>query len=288
MVQSELDAVSGQSKSLADPSIYIGDEPPVDIVEFVESSEFLGSQVKCDPEVLQLLWLIEQEWVRDAYVEVGKGSGKSLIGSIVPVYGAYLILKMKEPQKFFDLSPATIIATINVSISEKQAKEVIFNQIKALVMEAPWFKAHVKFEPLTQEVKFPERRVTLYCGHSNSTAFLGFATVRAVMDEANYMMNTSNKNVAETLFTALKGSLLTRFPDFYKLLAISSAATPGAWLHQEVESTKRDGQEIQLINGGVKGRPNAKPARQQNGVEEHLDSIMSGLFEDMGPNGSNG
>jgi len=193
MQKTEFDSVGAGLANLEDEELYEDNERPVDIIQFCEDPIFLGSQIKVDPEVMQLLWLIEQEGVNEAYVEVGKGSGKSFVGSIFPAYGVYLLMKMKEPQIYFGLAPPTIIATINVSIGRVQAKDVIFHQIKELVTRCPWFARNTKMVSLSQEVSFPDKNVTIYCGHSNSNAFLGFATVRAVLDEANFMVNNVNR-----------------------------------------------------------------------------------------------
>lgn len=76
------------------------------------------------------------------------------------------------------------------------------------------------------------------CGHSNNTAFLGYATYRAVMDECNFMFNNNNRSVAEDLYNALKGSLKTRFPNDYKLLSISSDSTPNSFLRSRYAHLK--------------------------------------------------
>jgi len=177
--------------NLEDEELYNNGRLPVDIVQFCEDNEFLGGQVIVEPQVMQLLYELEEPNIREGFVEVGKGSGKSLVGSIFPVYGVYKLLSMKKPQLFYGLAPATIIAFINVSINSTQAKEVIFHQIKQFISKSPWFDASTKFQDKAEELKF-DGNVTLYCGHSNSTAFLGFATMRAVMDESNYMINNAN------------------------------------------------------------------------------------------------
>lgn len=274
--QEEWEIAKAALANLDDEELYEDSIKPVDIVTFCDDPQFLGNVIKAEPQVLQLLWLIEEDHVREAYAEVGKGSGKSFIASIFSTYGAYRILAMRRPQLFFGLSSATIIASINVSINQLQAREVIFEQTKELVKESPWFRANTKFLPKAEELVF-NKRVTLYCGHSNSTAFLGYATIRAVLDESNFMINNQNRNVAESLFSALKGSCNTRFPYFYKILSISSASTPGAWLHNEVNLIKKAGQEVPLTPQGL------SPADVQtdgSSEENNIDDALEGIFED--------
>ncbi|MBX4215788.1 hypothetical protein KW797_02475 [Candidatus Parcubacteria bacterium] len=269
------DAAASSFGGFDNPDIFIDSKPPVDIVQFVEDPLFLGSVVHAEPRVLELLWLIEQPGVREAFVQVGKGSGKSFVGAITPTYGAYLILSMRRPHLFFGLTDDTEIASINVSVGLLQAKNVIFKQMKGLIARSPWFQRHTVAIPLAQQVSFQDRNVTLYCGHSNSTAFLGFATFRAVLDEANFMVNNVNRNVAAELHAALRGSCKTRFPGAYKLVAISSAATPGAWLHGEIEAIRRAGKEVPLSISGLRTESAAA-------LSDPLDSTLGDLFDEVG------
>lgn len=267
LVGDSFDEVAQAVGHLDPNEIYINNQPPVDIIQFVEDPHYIGGLVACDPQILQLLYLIEEKGVLEAFVQVGKGSGKSLIGSITPTYGAYTTLCMRRPHTVFGISQASIISSINVSIGRKQAKDVIFAQVKDLVENGPWFKANAAFETLTEEIRFQERRISLFCGHSNSTAFLGYATLRAVMDEVNFMFDNANRNVAERLYAALSGSCKTRFPNDYKLVCVSSSSTPAAWLNKEVQHIERHGKEVTLRPGGL-------PKGLRTPVEKQDDDLL--------------
>jgi hypothetical protein len=47
----------------------------------------------------------------------------------------------------------------------------------------------------------------------------------------------------------LMGSMMTRFPNHHKLVAVSSCATPSAWLHTNVVDIKKAGKKIELLPG---------------------------------------
>lgn len=225
------------SYDINDPFSYEGEVFPVDIIEFAESKEFLGLKGSIYKEVKNLLIDIEEDSVREADLILGKGSGKSMLAQIFTGYGLYRAIQLKEPQRTFGLTWNTALYSINVSISRQQAEDVIFNQTKDLLEASSYFKPLIKASN-SKEMEFV-KRVHMLCGHSGSTAFLGYATMRAVMDECNFMVDNNNRSVASDLYAALVGSLRTRFPKDYKLLCISSDSTPNSFLRESINSVKQ-------------------------------------------------
>lgn len=181
----------------------------------------------------------ENNFVASAFLI--SNSGKSECSAISPLYGVYLLTRMKNPHRFFGLSSATIMAAVNVSINEKQAKNVVFQSIKSKTSLSPYFQS-IGAKELSIELEFPGN-IRVFCGHSGSQAFLGYGTIRGVMDEVNYMFDNSQKAVAEELYGTLLGSMNTRFPDHYKLISVSSMTQPNTWLHQRTDEAERHGTE---------------------------------------------
>jgi hypothetical protein len=249
---------------------------PPDLMTFIADPYYLGSQVEVEPQVAQLILEIGANDIREAFVQLGKGSGKSLVATVIPLYETCKMLHMRDPHSHFHLAKATLLAAINVSIGEKQAKNVIFKQIKDMVEKSPFFKS-VNHKTKTVEIEFPDHNIAFICGHSRSTAFLGYGTFAAVLDEANYMIDTKGRSAAEDLYTALRGSLKTRFPSTYKLLAISSASTPTAWLTQQVNAIKRTGNIVALSENGV--IPTYQRAvEKKSRADTSIDEILKGLI----------
>ena len=215
---------------------YENNKFPVDILEFAESSEFLGLKGALYAEIRNLLCDVEAADVKEANLILGKGSGKSFISQCFSCYGIYKALELRNPQATFGLTFNTQIYSINVSISRDQAKDVVFKGIKALIDASPYFKDKV-LSSYKEEISFT-KDLYMLCGHSNSTAFLGYATLRAVMDEVNFMVDNNNRSVAQQLYSALSGSLKTRFPNDYNILCISSDSTPNSFLRETVNSVK--------------------------------------------------
>lgn len=226
-----------------------GNENPVDIHTFINEPDFLGLRGKIFPLIEYALDNIEQDNIREAMLLLGKGSGKTTTLQIFMLYGAYQLLMMKNPQDYYDLLPGTPITELLVSTSEKQAREVGFKGIKAMLERSPWFKG--RYEPLSTEIRF-DKDINLYCGHSGASSWLGYSTVRGAMDEVEYMRDSNNRSVSKELYRALKGSLNTRFPGKYKLLCISSPKEEYSYLHTRFNQLKKEAEKLPLevsING---------------------------------------
>lgn len=241
---SEMDFFFDSTKSEED-LLWEDDTPPVDINEFITSEDYLGMANQIYPAIQHALNLIEQDDVREADLMFGKGSGKTTILQIFMVYEIYKILKLRNPQAYFELIPGTPIACLIVSVSADQAKEVGFNGIKNLLDHCNWFKG--KYEPLSMQIRFP-KNVTLHCGSSSGTSKLGFNSVVCAMDEVDYMKDSSNKSVAQELYRMLKGSMTTRYPGKYKLICVSSPNSHDSFLTKQFEMVKENGEEISLPN----------------------------------------
>lgn len=233
---------------LTNPKNYDNNTLPVDVIEFIESSEFLNlkynnrTQTGIYPEIQQLILDICQDNIREAYLGLGKGSGKSIIGEVVPLYYAYKFGKLKKPAQSLGLMHNTQLFFTNVSVGRAQAKDIIFSGISSLIKNSPYFKD--KFYITGQLISLP-KRVYIYAGHSNHTAFLGYPTIVGTMDECNYMIDSANRSVAEQLQTALRGSLKTRFNKVYKLLMLSSDAGPNSFMRENIKIIADEGTAIE-------------------------------------------
>lgn len=243
----EIDTVLNisQIEDLLNPEIYISKRLPVHIHEFAESPEYLNLKGQLYREVLNILADIEDPDIREADLILGKGSGKSLLATIFSTYGCYTLLEMINPQKVFRLTQNTSLYSINVSINRVQAKNNIFSGIEYLLKHSKYFNRRAVIR--TDQIDF-DKNICLLCGHSNFSAFLGYPTFRAIIDEANFMVDSQNRSVVQQLYTALRGSLKTRFPRHYKLLTISSDSLPNSFMRQRVNYLKEEIRKARLAN----------------------------------------
>ena len=237
---------------VADPElIYEDGKPPVNIIEFIESSKFLGMKERIYSRVKQILWQVEHggpegKGFKETYLELGKGSGKTVTEQIFLTYEIYKTLCLKNPHKTLNHLASQPIVFLHCSISEKQAKAVGFAGTLAFISNCPWFRN--KFQPYSTEVRFP-KNIQLYCGHSGMNSWLGFPILAASLDEMNFMIDSSHRSVSEGLYRALKGSLITRFPETYKLLLVSSPNLEASYLHRMIKFCQRDGEEFDISQG---------------------------------------
>lgn len=239
---SEFDLFFDDRKSESD-LLWEDDTPPVSIDEFIESDEFLNMTGKLYPAVQYVLNLIEREDIREADLMFGKGSGKTTILQVFMVYEIYKILKLRNPQSYFELIPGTPVACLLVSVNQNQAREVGFRGVKNLLDRCYWYKG--KYDPQSMRINFP-KNVSLYCGSSSGTANLGFNSVVCAMDEVDYMLDSSNRSVAQELYRMLKGSMSTRYPGKYKLLCVSSPNSEDSFLTKRFNMVRDLGEKLKL------------------------------------------
>lgn len=213
---------------------------PVSMLEFAESKDFLGLP-DLFPNIRKIIFLIDRPNIREVYLVLGKGSGKSTILEIVSLYGVYYWSCLKDPFEYFSLMRTAKVACINVSSSREQARDVVFEGCIKLSQRSPYFKD--KYEPYKNYIVF-KSGITLYAGHGNYAAWLGYASFYGGMDETEYMVDSDNRSQAHQLYSALRGSLRTRFPNHYKLILISSTKERLGFLVKKAGHVLKTGREI--------------------------------------------
>ena len=161
---------------------------PVDVVTFVQDQYYLGETLRGNlyPILLDDL----QELFAGDYVEVllkgGIGYGKTTFSYIAIAYDIYLVSCLKEPAAAFGLIPGTSLAFVNVSITEKMAKRILFKGIVNLIKQSPYFRENFPYDPnLTNEIRFP-RGVICYPVATTEQSLLGEGVFSAAFDEMNF------------------------------------------------------------------------------------------------------
>lgn len=156
-------------------------ERPASIREFV-GPHYLNIAKGVRPEVLRVLVEIFGEEpnnfklskYRQAIATGGIGWGKSTVASIALCYMVHWLLCLRDPQDFFNLLPGSRIAAMMMSTSERQARQVIFSDIKARIDNSPWFKAKYPYDPkFRNQIRFP-KDIWVIPGDSAETTFEGY------------------------------------------------------------------------------------------------------------------
>jgi len=161
---------------------------------------------------------------------MGRRSSKTLMVSIIAAYEAYLLLELPEgnPHKYYNLSPDKPIAILNVAVSEQQAYDPLFKEIKSRLARSPYFADKINQDKITQNTMFLltesdkkenarriaeginipiEGSIVLKSGHSNSASLRGQAAICILFDEFAHFMSSSGKQSGDEVYNALVPSV---------------------------------------------------------------------------------
>jgi hypothetical protein len=148
---------------------------------------------------------------RNGMITGGIGIGKTTIASIVLPYLAHWTLCLDDPQGFFNLLAGSRIAFMQMSTSGKQAKEVVFGDVKARVENSPWFMDNYRFDKnFKNQLRFP-KEVWILPGDSAETTFEGYNILGGILDEADSHKVTDTKDYAEQGFNTINSRIESRF-----------------------------------------------------------------------------
>jgi len=251
-----------------------------DMDKFLFDPRFLGfSERQIFPRVREVLNVIDQDDIREVYIVAGKGSGKSVIVGISKLRMLYKVLCYVNPSAYFGLLPGTYIAAVNMSINSSQALNVIFKRFLHYLNQLDSFKkltkqAILKYKKSEQDkefslhnydlkenlskyelyaetvgmVTFPGKDIVAISGHSKASAFYGYDVIFGSIDEMSWF-ETGKERVSDTdelpseeIYQGLSSSGLSRFPDQYKIVSISSPrARVGDPLWKRYERVKNMG-----------------------------------------------
>lgn len=234
------------------------DERPVDLRTFVTSPDYLGlpplsdyqytlieksSQIYKESTLIKLFGEEEgkrmyKQTCNEVIAQLGKGSGKDYSSTISVAYQVYLLLCLKDPATYYGKPPGDTIDIINIAINAAQANNVFFKGFKTRIEHCPWFAG--KFDPKASEIKF-DKNVTVYSGHSEREAWEGYNVLTVILDEISgfAVENTTGHDQAKTadaIYDMYRGSVISRFPDFGKIILLSFPRFKGDPIQKFYES----------------------------------------------------
>lgn len=195
-------------------------ERPASIREFV-GPNYLNLQDNIRPGIMAALVEVFGETTNPYTISVRRkavfsgaiGVGKSTYASIALAYMVHWTYCLKDPQKFFGLMPGSRIAFMMMSTSERQAKEVLFGDVKARIEHSPWFQQFCQYDRnIKNQFRF-EKDLWIVPGGSEETRFEGYNVLSAVIDEGDSHKQTDRKDYAEEGFNTLYSRIDSRFPD---------------------------------------------------------------------------
>ncbi len=210
------------------------DEIPVDAKTFIESEEYLGQppmsehQLRCLQAMTQILnldTLIDiygEERGRQRYDQtaneiilvLGKGGGKNETTTNAFAYIMYILLCLKNPQKYYGKPTGDDIVLMNIAINADQAYRTFFKKLLGKIERSPWFEG--KFDPHKKDIEFPEKNITVISGNSESESLEGYNVLIVVLDEiSGFKMatttSTANSITAESTYDMHRASVTSRY-----------------------------------------------------------------------------
>jgi hypothetical protein len=179
----------------------------------------------------------------------GKGAGKDNTVRVATLRVVNLLLCLKSPQLYYDMPDADSIHTLNVATNARQAMLAFFDPIKRAVRKG-WFED--KCNPTMNQVEF-DKNVLAISGHSDAESQEGLNLLLGIADEIDAfpsVLDGKRKSVAnvtnsaEHIMNMMDSSASTRFPDIYKLVAISYPRYLGSPIMTLIEEGKTDFEEM--------------------------------------------
>jgi hypothetical protein len=219
------------------------DEKPVTIEEFVTSENYLElpplsdwqyqsiramSQIYKEHTLLNLYGQEEgnKRWKQtcnEVILQLGKGSGKDYMSTIAVAYMVYLLLCLKDPQRYYGKPPGDAIDILNIAINAQQAQNVFFDNFKKRIVNSPWFVG--KYTTKASSISF-DKSITCHSGHSERESWEGYNVLCVILDEISGFATESTSGheqakTASAIYDMYRASVDSRFPDFGKVVLLS-------------------------------------------------------------------
>lgn len=223
----------------------------IDIVTFANSILFNDSTTKLWPTQEAILKAIYNEpleqkhidildrwreqgktnWIKgrkytNLILEMGRGGSKSSMSAIICLYEFYKLISLPDPGLHFGLMSMTPIALFAIAQTEAQVLETSFKVIKSFLEQSNFFKSLIKKKKiiiLSDEIKCPEKYISLYAKHTNSKALVGYNLKLLFIDEmARFETTGDGINTGLNIYENI-GRGLNRFKGQGKKIVISSA-----------------------------------------------------------------
>lgn len=221
------------------------DEMPVDIKTFLYSKDFMGlpylspiqediiergSQVYKKETLIKLYGREKgnEIWTHGTTVNLllmlGKGSGKDFVSRILCCYSVYKLLCLKDPAAYYGKPSGDAIDIVNMAINARQAINVFFNGLLKDIKNCPWFEG--KFSNRANDITF-DKSITIHSLHSSYEAAEGLNIMIVVLDEID---GFETEGQSDKIYDALHGTVMSRFPDIGKVIALSFPRTKDGFM----------------------------------------------------------
>jgi len=170
-------------------------------------------------------WL-EGRHYTNLILEAGRGASKSSLSSIICLYEFYTLISLKDPGLHYGLMSFSPIALFAIAQTADQVSETSFKAIKSFLENSNFFKSLIKKKKiivLSDEIRCPDKFVSLFAKHTNSKALVGYNLKMLFIDEmARFETTADGINTGLNIYQNT-GKGLNRFKGKGKKIVVSSA-----------------------------------------------------------------
>lgn len=210
----QLVAAHGKERALSILACMSGyREMPPTIDQFLTDKHFLGESTGTLFETWRkALQEIFPTPFYSPYLEIigtgGIGQGKTTFAILGMLYDLCKVLYLENPQEYFHVMPATIIAFAMMNVTKTLAKDVNLLKLQAYILDSPFFRTQINArKTVWHPTTFP-RRIDLVAG-SRFDQTTGRDVISVLFDEIN--LQTKVKDQALTNYHSLRTRLESRF-----------------------------------------------------------------------------
>lgn len=171
----------------------------------------------------------------------GKGGGKDTISALMKLYVVYILLNIKNPQRYLGLPDNVNIDLLNVAASKEQAQTVYFQILKTLTLNWSWLRSQYdivmngrffssgnnneadylnKITITNDAIIFP-KNIRAFSGSCEAETLEGKNLLMFVLDEADAFKTGSQIRSAAKIYRTVRTSAVSRFGKKYKGFIIS-------------------------------------------------------------------
>lgn len=162
---------------------------------------------------------------------LGKGSGKDFMSRITCAYIIYKLLCLKDPQLYYGKPGDDTIDIVNLALNADQAFNVFFEPLKKMLHKSEWFSQRI-VSPHTKRIMF-QKSVVIHSLHSDWEGAEGLNIILAVLDEID---GFTAQGYSAAMYNALSHTVVSRFPKFGKVLALSFPRSKAGWMMTTYDS----------------------------------------------------
>ena len=168
-----------------------------DVNEWMEARQRAFDHEKLDD------WMLENyQHYTELVIEAGMRSSKTTIAGWLGLYGAFKLLNMRNPGEYFGLRKDQELYIINVATSDDQAFDTIFAVEKGFIVNSPFFR-NFQINHKHNEFFFPQKKMLIRCGGSNSGSLVGRTIYRALFDELARFQDTRGRRSGFEVYAGL-------------------------------------------------------------------------------------